>query len=134
MKTTAPPQFEFVGTIDELVKYVTEVFHDGPRLVVHASVILPMPDQPYLLKKLATYGALPPGLGEWHLKPVFDELLADRKIAAIKELRTLTSWGLRESKDAVELLLLPHVANCLVKATPLTAGVIPGKEFSLEDP
>lgn len=43
MKTTAPPQFEFVGTIDELVKYVTEVFHDGPRLVVHASVILPMP-------------------------------------------------------------------------------------------
>lgn len=137
---TTPLSFEFDGTIEELVKYLSAVFRDdGAQLRVHARVFLPPPRQPDWLKRLSSYGTLPAGIPASAFEPVFNELAAGRKIGAIKELRTVTSWDLRSSKEAVEQLLLPSLASRLVAGSTeggqdmrLTA-IVDGKEFSLED-
>ena len=44
------------------------------------------------------------------LIPLFNAICSDKKIEAIKEYRTLTGFGLKESKDEVERLMnkIPH--------------------------
>lgn len=40
-----------------------------------------------------------------NLVPMFDAMLTNRKIDAFKEYRTLTGFGLKESKDEIERLM-----------------------------
>ena len=126
---TAPHSFEFTfdGTVEELSRYVTEVFRDGASLRVHARV-MPHPQEPEWFRRLGNYGALPGGLRPDSFRLVYDELLHYRKIGAIKELRTLTGWELGVAKDAVEQVFAPQVAR-KSDAVPAPSS---GKEFTLE--
>lgn len=120
------PQFEFVGTVEELVTYVTSLFKDGMQLEVHCSVVLPAPGRPAWFNRLQAYGAVPAGVTASAFAPVFNAIKSGLKIEAIKQVRSVTGWGLKESKDAVEQVFEP------LALARSHAEVQPGKEFSLE--
>lgn len=48
---------------------------------------------------------IPPTPGKINLLPMFEAMRDGEKINAIKEYRSLTGEGLRESKDAIEMLM-----------------------------